>query len=124
VDLCSWSYWRDACTHEKAALFGFVHSNVSVKTFEEDVKKQLVRVFSIEEKEILKVYFVDWKQEKFSSAIEDSKPLSIHPQYGINTSDYSKKIYFSSTEFSFQEGGYLEGSIINAQKVAFELLNN
>jgi monoamine oxidase len=115
---------HDACTQEKAALFGFVHSNASLESFEEDVKKQLMRVFGIEKEEILRVYFIDWKHEQFSSSAEDSKPLSVHPQYGIDTSSYSEKIYFSSTEFSFEEGGYLEGAIINAQKIAQKLLKS
>lgn len=115
---------HDACTQDKAALFGFVHSNASLESFEEDVKKQLMRVFSIEKEEILKVYFVNWKKEQFSSSTEDSKPLSAHPQYGIDTSSYSEKIYFSSTEFSFEEGGYLEGAIINAQEISKKLLRN
>ena len=113
---------HDACTQEKAALFGFVHSNASLESFEEDVKKQLMRVFGIEKEEILRVYFIDWKQEQFSSSAEDSKPLSVHPQYGIDTSSYSEKIYFSSTEFSFEEGGYLEGAIINAQEIGKKLM--
>ena len=113
---------HDACTQDKAALFGFVHSSASLESFEEDVKKQLMRVFTIKKEEILKIYFVDWKQEQFSSSAEDSKPLSVHPQYGIDTSSYSEKIYFSSTEFSFEEGGYLEGAIINAQKIGKKLM--
>ena len=114
---------HDACTQDKAALFGFVHSNATLESFEDDVRKQLMRVFGIKKEKILKVYFVDWKKEKFSSTFEDSKPLSAHPRYGIDTSDYSDKIHFSSTEFSFEEGGYIEGALINAQKLAAKFLN-
>jgi monoamine oxidase len=114
---------HDACTEDTAALFGFVHSNVSMQTFAEDVKAQLVRVLGIEKEEILDIYFVDWRREKFTSSQEDAKPLRSHPNYGIETSSYEGRVYFSATEFSFQEGGYLEGAIINAQKIAQELLN-
>jgi monoamine oxidase len=48
--------------------------------------------------------------------------MSQHPEYGIDTSSYSDKIFFSSTEFSFEEGGYLEGAVLQAQKIAAKLL--
>lgn len=114
---------HDACTQEKAALFGFVHSNILMDTFVEDVSAQLMRVFDIEKEEILKIYFVDWKAEKFTSSTVDAKPLSAHPSYGIDTSSYKERVFFSSTEFSGEEGGYLEGAVIKAQKIAQELLN-
>jgi monoamine oxidase len=114
---------HDACSEDKAALFGFVHSNASMQTFQEDVKAQLMRVFGIKKEAILEIYFVDWRREKFTSSEQDAKPLSAHPSYGIETSSYEGRVFFSSTEFSFQEGGYLEGAIINAQRVAQELLN-
>lgn len=109
---------HDASTKNKAALFGFVHSNASLESFKEDVTQQLIRVFGIEKESIVNIYFIDWKKERFTSSKEDSKPLSTHPKYGIDTSKYSERIFFSSTEFSYQEGGYLEGAIRNAQKIA------
>ena len=113
---------HDACIEGRAALFGFVNANADIQNLEENVKKQLIRLFDIEEYEILNIHVVDWRKEKYSATPQDSKPLSAHPQYGIDTKAYSQKILFSSTEFSQEEGGYLEGAIINATKIAKELL--
>jgi len=109
---------HDACIKERPALFGFVNLNADMQTLKEDVKKQMVRVFQINEHEIVSIYFVDWKKEKFTSVNADRKSLSTHPNYGIDTEEFSKTILFSSTEFSHEEGGYIEGAIINSKKVA------
>ena len=113
---------HDASLENRPALFGFVSTNADMKNIKEDVKKQLIRLFDIDESEILNIHIVDWRDEKFSSTQEDKKPVSTHPQYGIDTSEYSQKILFSSTEFSDEEGGYLEGAIRNADKVFFDLI--
>ena len=113
---------HDASIEGRAALFGFVNANADMQNLEINVKKQLLRLFEIDENEIISIYVLDWREEKYSSTRDDSKPLSAHPQYGIDTSEYSQKILFSSTEFSYEEGGYLEGAIINATKIAKELL--
>ncbi len=113
---------HDACTKDKFALFGFVRLKVDTDNFKEDLKEQLIRVFGIDEDEILNIHIVDWKKEKYTSTKDDSNNMIAHPNYGIDTSSYSNKILFSSTEFSFSEGGYLEGAIINAKKIATKLL--
>lgn len=116
---------HDASTKTKAALFGFVNSRTSTKDskqFEEKVKEQLLRIFDIREKDILNIYVVNWQEEQYTADTLDLQPISTHPIYGIDTSSYSKKILFSSTEFSFSEGGYLEGAIVNATKISHQLL--
>ena len=113
---------HDASLENKSALFGFISLHANMQKIKEDVTKQLLRVFKIDEDEILNIYIVDWKQEVYSAVKQDSIPLSSHPQYGIDTSAYSDRILFSSTEFSYEEGGYLEGAIINAKKIASQLL--
>ena len=113
---------HDACTKDKAALFGFVNLHADMSSLEEDVKKQIKRVFDIDESEITAIYVVDWKNETFSSVSEDSQGLRAHPSYGIDTQEYSNKILFSSTEFSYEEGGYIEGAIVQAKKIASYLL--
>jgi len=112
---------HDACTKDKAALFGFVNLNADISNLEQDVKTQMIRLFDIEQSEIVKVYFVDWKRELFTSVTEDTKSLGGHPQYGIDTKAYSQKVLFSSTEFSFEEGGYIEGALIQAKKIVAQL---
>jgi monoamine oxidase len=113
---------HDASTKTKAALFGFVSSNAVMIDFDSQVKAQMCRLLNIDESEILAVHLIDWRQERFTATEQDAKPMSQHPEYGIDTSSYSDKIFFSSTEFSFEEGGYLEGAVLQAQKIAAKLL--
>ena len=112
---------HDASLEDRPALFGFVSANADMQTIKEDVKKQLIRLFEIDKDEIVNIYVVNWRQERYSASPQDSAPVSQHPKYGIDTATYSQKILFSTSEFSFEEGGYLEGSIINAQKIASKL---
>jgi len=109
---------HDACTDEKAALFGFVNLNAEMGNFEKNVRAQIKRLFEIEESEIVKIYLVDWKREVYSSVKEDARARSAHPHYGIDMSTYSKRVYFSATEFSYEEGGYIEGALIQAKRVS------
>jgi len=109
---------HDASTKTKAALFGFVSANAVMTDFEKQVRVQMCKLFDIDEKEILSVHLIDWRQEQFTATEQDARPMGQHPHYGIDTSTYSDKILFSSTEFSFEEGGYLEGAVLQAQKVA------
>jgi len=116
---------HDASTKTKAALFGFVNSHTSTKDielFEQKVKEQLIRIFNIKQEAILNIYLVNWQEEQYTADTLDVQTGSTHPMYGIDTKNYSKKILFSSTEFSFSEGGYLEGAIVNATKIAQQLL--
>lgn len=113
---------HDACTKEKPALFGFVSSQASRDALVENIKIQLCRIFEIEESQIGNIYFLDWKEEEFTATKDDVKPLIDHPQYGISISHMNEKILFSSTEFSFDEGGYLEGALLRAEEISKELL--
>ncbi len=109
---------HDASTQDKAALFGFVNLNADMENFERNVRAQMKRLFEIEESEIVKVYLVDWKKEVFSSVEEDASSRGAHPQYGIDMSSYSPRVYFGATEFSYEEGGYIEGAVRQAAKIA------
>ncbi len=112
---------HDASEDDKHALFGFVHANADMQNFEKDVLSQMIRLFEIEESDIKKIYLVDWRKEIFSAVAEDSHGLTAHPEYGIDTSEYSQKILFSATEFSYDNGGYIEGSISLAKSIAKRL---
>lgn len=112
---------HDASTHKQAALFGFVHSTASIENIKEDVKQQVKRLFPGKEDLISNIYFIDWREEKFSSSIHDKKSPSTHPQYGLNLSHFNEKMYFIGTETAYDNGGYLEGAIISAKEMATRL---
>jgi len=112
---------HDASIADKPALFGFVNLNADMQNFETNVRAQMKRLFEIDDSEIVSIYLLDWKRELFSSVKEDASSRGAHPQYGINTQSYSPRVFFSSTEFSYEEGGYIEGAIINAKKIATQI---
>ena len=105
-----------ACTEDKAALFGFFHTQAKDKT-EEAVREQMVRLFGEDAKQIKNIYITDWTQETYSSVATDHRPMSTHPNYGYDTKVYSDRLLFTGTESAFQDGGYLEGCICAADKV-------
>ena len=109
---------HDACTEDKAALFGFLHSNAKYDNLEEDIIKQLIRLHGPKAATPSKIYFVDWKKETYTSTPLDAMPLREHPSYGFDVTHFDKKMIFSGTESAFREGGYLEGAITSARYVA------
>ena len=111
---------HDACTEEKAALFGFFHAQTEDKS-EEAVRAQMIRLFDNNAKQIKKIYITDWTQEIYSSVPLDHKPISEHPNYGYEATAYDKKVHFVGTESAFQDSGYLEGCIVSVEKLVKEL---
>lgn len=108
---------HDACTEDKAALFGFVQSNVDYTNLKENIIKQLVRLYGERASLPSNIYVVDWREESYTSTILDAKPLNEHPTYGLDTTHFEDKMYFLGTETAYQEGGYLEGAIRAAREV-------
>lgn len=81
------------------------------------------RVFDIDTEDILKIHFVDWRGESFTSTKKDTFGLREHPVYGIDITHFKNKLFFSATEYAHREGGYLEGALIRAKEVAKVLTN-
>ena len=108
---------HDACTDDRPALFGFVHSGALMDTIEKDVRSQMHRLFGEAGKEIVSIHLVDWKQERFSSAPDDAQGLRSHPTYGISASCFDNRLLFIGTETAFTEGGYLEGAIRSVEQI-------
>lgn len=107
---------HDACTDERAALFGFVRSDASMETFESDLRAQIERIFGESATPILSIRLVDWRRERFSSTPADQKGLSSHPTYGLSAPVYDNRLIFIGTETAFSEGGYLEGAIRSVEE--------
>jgi len=109
---------HDACTQNKAAFFGFVHSTAKYENFEEDVIQQLTRIYGRKASNPTKIHLVDWKKEPYTSTALDALPLREHPSYGFSATHFDDRLIFSGTESAFGEGGYLEGAVTSA----FELV--
>jgi len=111
---------HDACTDNKAALFGFFHAQAKDKS-EEAVKVQMFRLFGDDAKQIKNIYITDWTQERYSSVSADHRPMSTHPDYGYDAKAYSNSLLFTGTESAFQDGGYLEGCVVVVENIVNKL---
>ena len=105
---------HDTTTEDKHALFGFVHSYAEYKNIEENIIKQLTRLYGTKASTPRNIYMIDWKKEIFTSTSLDAEPLREHPSYGFDGTHFEGKIIYSGTECAFREGGYLEGALISA----------
>lgn len=112
---------HDACTADKAALFGFVHSNAGHEDMKERIVTQLIRLYGTKAGDPSRIYLVDWKKEHCTSTSLDAMPLRAHPAYGFAATHFRDRLLFSGTESAFSEGGYLEGAIISAMQAARSL---
>lgn len=114
---------HDASTSDKAALFGFVNSKVNTSDIKEKVKEQMQRLFGSKGELITNIYFIDWREEEFSSVQRDRIPLREHPQYGLSITHFNEKLFFIGTETAFDNGGYIEGALISAKSIVKKLKN-
>ncbi len=112
---------HDACTQDKAALFGFFNAHAPDKS-PDTVRAQIQRLFGDDAKQIKNIYITDWTKERYTSVAADHRALSAHPDYGFNARAYDDRVIFLGTESSFQEGGYLEGCVVSVKRVVKELI--
>jgi len=112
---------HDASTAEQPALFGFLHPKASTSQIETDVKEQLKRLFGNKSDLMTNIYFIDWREERFSSSRHDYKGPIEHPSYGLELSHFSNKLFFIGTETAYDNGGYLEGAIISSKTITQRL---
>ncbi|UPT78277.1 FAD-dependent oxidoreductase [Sulfurovum sp. XGS-02] len=111
---------HDACTQDKAALFGFVHSYAKYDNFEEEVIQQLTRLYGSKAALPSNFHLVDWKKEPYTSTPLDTEPLREHPVYGFSATHFGDRLIFSGTESALREGGYLDGAVT----AAFDLVKH
>jgi len=112
---------HDASTSKEGALFGFASAKDAQHLSKEAVVEQLVDIFSKEARNYLKIYIQNWNDEKYSATPQDITPLSVHPHYGYTLSSFDGKLLFCSTESAYAHGGYLEGALESAHKIAENL---
>jgi len=114
---------HDACINGKPALFGFLSANAPTAQIKEEVRRQMKRLFAGKSELISNIYFINWKDERFSSSKHDAKGLSEHPKYGLRLGHFDNKLLFMGTETAYEEGGYLEGAVNSAKEAVEKLLN-
>ena len=112
---------HDASTKQTASLFGFLHPKASTHHIELHIKEQMKRLFADKSELITKIYYTDWREEKFSSTKHDHTGLSAHPNYGLELSHCDDKLFFIGTETANDNGGYLEGAVNSALDIAKRL---
>jgi len=111
---------HDASTETKGALFGFYGSASADDAQPDRVVEQLARLFGPEAYRYEIFRYHNWRADPYTSTSADREPLRDHPRYGLDAG-WSEQIRFCGTETSETEGGYLEGAVISAMRLAQEL---
>lgn len=119
----------DACdgSGEKAALGGFfalpppfrasIHSSAMPML----IASQLVQIFG-EAAGDGEQHIQDWACEPYTCSALDRTPVSAHPEYGnpaLRSREWNGKLHFGSSETAAYGGGYLEGALDAAARIAF-----
>ncbi|MGR9117277.1 MAG: flavin monoamine oxidase family protein [Gammaproteobacteria bacterium] len=122
----------DACSAcgERAALAGFFALPAVLRSryrtdLETLIVEQLVRLFGRAAACPEAIVIQDWFTESCTATSADEVPPSSHPQYGhpwLQLDHWNDKLFFSGTETSAHYGGYLEGALASAERVAKALL--
>ncbi len=114
---------HDASQEACPALFGFFHTHRFANNPETAIVDQLVRLFGPQAAHPKRVVIKDWGSEPYTSVAEDIQPLREHPHYGLNIHLLNNKFHCIGTEYSFIEGGYLEGALYSALQLANTFLS-
>ena len=121
----------DACSRDgaQAALSGFFALPAGLRSrYRDDLEAlildQLVRLFGPEAATPDEIIIQDWFDDPLTASQADEIPPDTHPQYGhawLQLDHWNDKLYFSGTETARQFGGYLEGALESAERVAKHL---
>ncbi|MEJ2500180.1 MAG: FAD-dependent oxidoreductase [Campylobacterales bacterium] len=111
---------HDASTQTKGALFGFYHAASADDAQPDKVVEQLARLFGPEAYNYEIFRYHNWRTDPYTSTPADREPLRDHPRYGMDI-PWSSRVHFCGTETSRSEGGYLEGAVVAAMRLAQSL---
>jgi monoamine oxidase len=122
----------DVCSSDgaQAALSGFFALPAAMrKQYRADLEAliidQLVRLFGEQAASPREVVIQDWFEEIYTATSEDEIPPEVHPEYGhpwLQLDHWNDKLYFGGTESAAEFGGYLEGALVAAERVAKNIL--
>jgi len=91
------------------------------KDLEALITEQLVRLFGAAAANPLRILVQDWYTEPYTASLEDEIPPNHHPRYGhhwLQLDHWNDKLYFGASETATEHGGYLEGALVAAQRIA------
>ena len=121
----------DACnsTGTVAALGGFFALPAAIRQqYPEDLAAlamaQLFYFFGQPATKPIAVYQQDWHQQNLTAVAADEFIPAAHPVYGhqwLRLDHWGEKLWFGATETDPQFGGYLEGALSAAARVAADL---
>ncbi|MGR8935612.1 MAG: flavin monoamine oxidase family protein [Gammaproteobacteria bacterium] len=121
----------DACAAdgEPAVLSGFFALPAALRNrYRDDLEAlviaQLVALFGKAAAQPEAVVIQDWFAEPCTAASADATPPPSHPLYGhpwLQLDHWHDKLFFGGTETSSEYGGYLEGALASAERIAHAL---
>jgi monoamine oxidase len=107
-------------------LFGFVSpgrcgSDINEQRLLLDAISQLADLFGPQAAEPVRVHLVNWASEPETATPLDTADLAGHPRYreiGLASDPWAGRLLFSGTETAPENGGFLEGALEAAERVA------
>lgn len=122
----------DACdaSGHFAALGAFMALPAELRSrFRDDLEalivEQLLRLFGPPAAAPLEVIIQDWFREEHLAVDADAELPLQHPHYGhrwLRLDHWNEKLWFAGTETDDRFGGYLEGALRSAQRVAQDII--
>ncbi len=122
----------DACSGDgqAAALGGFLSWPAQLRQqYRNDLEaliiEQLFSLFGPEAASPSQIHIKDWMEEEGVAVAADVDIPLGHPQYGhqwLRLDHWDDKLYFASTETDDQFGGYMEGALRSALRIARSLM--
>ncbi|MBN2333833.1 MAG: FAD-dependent oxidoreductase [Deltaproteobacteria bacterium] len=105
------------------ALVGFVGIPAAGRGNKEILQQaiiaQLDELFGKQAHEPLSCFYQDWACEPYTATRFDQQPMREHPEYrppAGKTAFWGETIRFAGTETADQQGGYLEGALMAAER--------
>ncbi|MYM64900.1 FAD-dependent oxidoreductase [Pseudomaricurvus sp. HS19] len=113
----------------RAALGGFFALPAGVRAqhrarLEEAVISQLQELYGPAAAEPVAIHVMDWFQEPATAVAADADVPSEHPSYGhpwLRLDHWNETLWFGASETDHRFGGYLEGALQAAARVAADL---
>lgn len=119
-------YDHSSADKERFALCGFINGAFGTLPYEDRKMKvldQLVFTFGSEAGKYTDYHEVLWAKETYTA---NSKPINLYPHENNGHEVYEQgffnnKLFISNTETSSIYGGYMEGAVVSAERIAHRI---